>query len=71
MKKRGYKHYIEIMPAAYLLKRKTWQKTARSLPNGAYLLVTSPNNINLTKLMRTLTRSLRAKGRRVMIWTVE
>ncbi len=70
MKKRGYKHYIEIMPAVYLLKRKPWQKVAHSLPKGSYLLVTNPNNREQTKLMQMLSQSFREKGKQVVIWTV-
>ena len=70
MRKRCYKHYIEIMPAAYLLKRKAWQQVAHLLPIGSYLLVTNPNNREQTKLMQMLSQSFREKGKQVVIWTV-
>ena len=70
MKKRSYKHYIEIMPAAYLLKHRRWQIAANSLPIGACLLVINQNNKAQTKLMQTIAHAFREKGKRVDVWTI-
>lgn len=35
---------------------------------GSCLLITNPNNKEQTKLMRVLTHSFQAKGRRVVVW---
>jgi hypothetical protein len=71
MRRRAYKHHIEILPAALLLQRGTWQSVARSLPIGACLLVTNPQNPKQAKFMLDLTRCLREKGRQVVIWPME
>lgn len=71
MKLSARSSYIEILPAAYLRQRKTWQSTARSLPVGAYLLVTNPNDLQQTRLMQTLARYFRDKGRQVFLWRLD
>jgi hypothetical protein len=70
MRKRVYKHYIELMPAAYLLKRKPWQRVVHSLPIGACLLVSNLKDKEQSKLMQMLSQSFREKGKQVVIWTV-
>lgn len=62
------KHYIEILPAAWLSKRSRWQPIARKLPKGGCLLVTDPDNTKQTNLFQTLTQAFRAQGRQVVLW---
>jgi len=64
MKKRVYKHYIEIMPAALLPQRSAWREVAQSLPRGAYLLVA---NEEQSHFMQKLARFLSQQGRVVKI----
>jgi hypothetical protein len=71
MRRRAYKHHIEILPAAMLPQRGAWQNLVRSLPTGACLLVTNPENQKQTRLMLELTRCFREKGRQVVIWPIE
>ncbi len=71
MKKRDYKHHIEILPAALLSQRRAWQGKARCLPVGACLLITDPKNKEQTALMQSLTRSFRKKGKQVFLWAVK
>jgi len=66
---RPTKKYIEIFPAALLPQRAAWQGVARSLPAGACLLVTNPENQQQTQFMLELARSFRVKGWQVTIWT--
>jgi len=61
----GCKHHIEIFPAALLAQRELWQQAAHSLPAGTYLLVTGEQPL---QAMRTITQSLRQRGREVIIW---
>lgn len=68
MKTEAYKHYIEILPAALLSQRGTWQQAARSLPVGACLLITNPKDKEQTELMRALVHPFHEKGKRVFIW---
>jgi hypothetical protein len=68
MKSPHRKPYIEILPAALLSQRQTWQETARSLPAGAYFLVTDPKNEPQTQLMLELAQSFREQGRWVTVW---
>jgi hypothetical protein len=70
MRKRAYKHHIEILPAALLSRRRAWQGLTDSLPIGVCLLVTNPENPKQTQFMLDLTRCFREKGRQVVIWTV-
>lgn len=71
MRRKVYKHHIEILPAALLPQRGTWLSVARSLPTGACLLVTNPQNPKQAKFMLDLTRCFREKGRQVVIWPME
>ena len=65
---RRAKQHIEIMPAAMLPRKREWQGVAGSLPAGACLLVTDPENARQTKFMCELARSFREKGRLVFIY---
>ena len=71
MKRETPKHYIEILPAACLPQRDTWQKLARSLPVGACLLVANRNDKGQSRLMRALAGDFRRKGRRVVVWYLD
>lgn len=64
------KHYLEILPAAWLSKRSRWQAIARKLPKDGCLLVTDPDNPKQAQLFQTLRRSFREKGRQVVVWSV-
>jgi hypothetical protein len=70
MKKTSYKHYIEILPAAYLSQRRTWQPVAQSLPVGGCLLVTNPENKTQTRMMQTVIQAFRKRGKLVRVWPV-
>lgn len=64
------KHYLEILPAAWLSKRRSWQAIAENLPKGGCLLVTDPDNPKQAQLFQTLTQSFKAQGRQVVLWPV-
>lgn len=69
MRRKGYKHHIEILPAALLPRKREWQGVARSLPGSACLLVTNPEKQQQTKLLLELTRLFREMAIQVIIWT--
>jgi|GEM_PF-4144692 len=65
------KHYLEIMPAACLLQRHRWRQAAQSLPRGGCLLVTNPRLPDQAALFQTLKRCFQARGRTVLLWSLE
>ena len=62
------KNYIEIMPAALLSRRKSWEGVARGMPRAGCLLVT---NLHNQQVMRQISQALKEKGRQVVIWIDE
>ena len=63
------KSYLEILPAALLSQRQTWQEAVQSLPAGACLLITDLHHSRQTELMQILACSFRRKGRPAIVWT--
>jgi hypothetical protein len=68
MRKRAYKHHIEILPADRLLKGKAWQTLSDSLPVGAWLLILPKNNNRIYQVILDLAKALEEKGKRVILW---
>ena len=68
MRKRSSKHYIEILPAALLPKRRAWQPLADSLPEGAWLLVLPTHNNEINQVILGLAEALKEKGKRVILF---
>jgi hypothetical protein len=68
MRKRAYKHHIEILPAAQLLQRKAWQTLGDDLPEGAWLLILPKNNNSICQIILGLAKALEEKGKRVVLW---
>jgi hypothetical protein len=68
MKSQPSKLYLEILPAAMLSQRRAWQGVARNLPLGGYLIVVDTKNQFQADLARRITRTLKQKGRQVVIW---
>jgi len=62
---------LEIMPAACLLQRHRWRQEAQTLSRGGYLLVTNSHHPDQTELFQTLKRFLQARGRTVLLWSLE
>ena len=58
----------EIFSGALWSQRHLWRKALPLLPANSYLLVVNPEDEKQTRLMRTLARSFRDKGRQVLIW---
>lgn len=71
MEYNSVKHHLEILPAALLHARDAWQNVARSLPTGACLIVTNPQNRQQVKFMLKLARLFRSKGKQVTIWPTQ
>ena len=71
MKKRENKHYLEIMPAAMLSRRRAWQGIASGMLPGGCLIVVDTKNQFQTNLAKRVARTLRQKGKQVVIWSVE
>ncbi len=65
------KHYLELMPATCLQDRETWQKRAKTLPLGSYLLVSNPQDERQTRLMLKLRQLVHQRGREVVMWAVD
>jgi len=60
------KSHIELFPASELLQPRPWDTI--SLPEGAYLLVTTTKNERLLNLYRKITPAVRQRGREVFFW---
>jgi hypothetical protein len=70
MKRNTNKRYLEIMPAACLLRRGRWQRMARNLPVGSYVLVTNRQDPHQTRFMLKLKQLFQQKGRQAVVWSV-
>lgn len=61
---------FELLPASLLPYRKTWQPLVRSLPQNAYLVVTSLDQASVNASMLRLVSSLRRQGQTVYVLSV-
>lgn len=61
---------LELMPASLLPYRKTWQPLVRSLPQNAYLIVTSLDQKPGCALLLRVVRALRQQGQTVYLLSV-
>ena len=68
MRRRIYKHHIEILPAALLLQRRVRQALSDNLPEGAWLLILPKHNSRIYQTTLDLARTLERKGKRVILW---
>jgi hypothetical protein len=60
----------ELLPAALLPYRKTWQPLIQSLPTNAYLIVTNLDNHPQNASMLRLVHQLRRQGESVYVLSV-
>jgi len=61
---------FELLPASLLPYRQTWQPLVRSLPQNAYLIVTSLDQTPVNASMLRLVSSLRRQGQTVYVLSV-
>ena len=71
MHKRENKHYLELMPAAMLSSRRSWQGVANRMPPGGCLIVVNTKNPFQADLARRVTQTLKQKGKQVVVWLAE
>jgi hypothetical protein len=68
MRRKAYKHHIEILPAALLSQRKPWQAISGDLPERAWLLVLPKHSSRIHQTILALARALEEKGKRVILF---